>query len=230
MTSADFGGPATAADDRYRALLAVSAAIIAHRDLSALFQEMAGRLRQVVHFDRLILVLHEAATNTMRVHLLEPPEPITIDLPPEELPAGLVWQTQQPLITSRIDDLRRWPRLEHVQSYGVQSSCWLPLTTARRRVGTLGFSSRQPSTYDTADVGFLQHVANQVAVAVENALAFQEIEAAFREIKALKDQLAKENAYLEEEARTQHNFGEVVGESAALRRVLKDVDTVAPTG
>jgi hypothetical protein len=66
---------------------------------------MAGRLRQEVHFDHLILVLHEAATNTMRVHLLEPPEPITIVLPPEERPAGLVWQTQQPLITSRIADL-----------------------------------------------------------------------------------------------------------------------------
>ena len=71
-------------------------------------------------------------------------------------------------------------------------------------------------------MGFLQLVANQVAVAVENALAFQEIE-------ALKDKLAKENAYLEEEVRTEHNFGEIVGESAALRRVLKQVETVAPT-
>src|SRR5215475_9559797 len=106
MTSADFGGPATAADFRYRALLAVTAAIIAHRDLPALFHEMAGRLRQVVHFDHLVLVLHEAATNTMRVHLLEPPEPITIDLPPEERPAGFVWRSQQPLITSRIADLQ----------------------------------------------------------------------------------------------------------------------------
>jgi formate hydrogenlyase transcriptional activator len=117
--------------------------------MSALFQEMAGRLRQVVHFDHLVLVLHEAATNTMRVHLLEAPESITIDLPPEERPAGLVWQTQQLLITARIADLRRWPRLlEQVQSYGVQSSCWLPLTTAWRRLGTLGFASKQPSTYD----------------------------------------------------------------------------------
>src|SRR6516225_5602818 len=192
MTSADFGGPATAADDRYRALLAVSAAIIAHRDLSALFQEMAGRLRQVVHFDHLSLVLHEAATNTMRVHLLEPPESITIDVPLEERPAGLVWQTQQPLITSHIADFKRWPRLlEHVQSYGVESSCWLPLTTARRRLGTLGFTSRQPSAYDAADVCFLQHVANRVAVAVENALAFQEVEAAFREIKSERKEVGK---------------------------------------
>ena len=110
-----------------------------------------------------------------------------------------------------------------MQPYGVQSYCWLPLTTARRRLGTLVFASKQPSAYDAADVGFLQLVANQVAVAVENALAFQEIEALRR------TKLAKEKAYLEEEVRTEHHFGEIVGESAALRRVLKQVETVAPT-
>jgi formate hydrogenlyase transcriptional activator len=68
-----------------------------------------------------------------------------------------------------------------------------------------------------------------VAVTVENALAFQVIDAAFREIAALKEQLAKEKAYLEEEVRTEHHFGEIVGESAALQRVLKQVETVAPT-
>ena len=78
-------------------------------------------------------------------------------------------------------------------------------------------------------MGFLQLVANQVAVAVENALAFQDIEAAFREIAALKEQLAKEKAYLEEEVRTEHHFGEIIGESPALRRVLKQVETVALT-
>ena len=99
--------------------------------------------------------------------------------------------------------------LELAQPYGVQSYCFVPLTTARRRLGTLVFTSKQPSAYDAVNIDFLQHVANQVAVAVENALAFQEIE-------TLKDKLAKENAYLEEETRTQHNFGEVVGESDAL--------------
>jgi formate hydrogenlyase transcriptional activator len=226
MTGANVDRPGTATDERYQALLAVSAAIVSHRDLCALFRDLADRLRQVVRFDYLTLVLHEAATNTMRMHVLEPPEPAfaPIVLPPEDDPAGLVWQTQQPLITSRLAELGRWPGLlERVQPYGVESFCWLPLTTARRRLGTLVLTSKEPATYDAAEVGFLQHVANQVAVAVENALAFQEIE-------ALKDKLAKENAYLEEEARTQHNFGEVVGESAALRRVLKEVETVAPTG
>ena len=226
MTVAQFDGPKTVVEDRYQALLAVSAAIVAHRDLSALFHDLAGQLQRVVRFDYLSLVLHDAATNTMRMHLLEPSEPTAPEmvLPPEDDPAGLVWQTQQPLITSHMAELARWPRLlERVQPYGVQSYCWLPLTTARRRLGTLVFACKQASAYDTADVAFLQLVANQVAVAVENALAFEEIE-------ALKDQLAKENAYLEEEARTEHNFGEVVGESAALLRVLKEVETVAPTG
>ena len=195
--------------------------------MDALFHELAGRLRQVARFDFLSLVLHDAATNTMRLHVLETGEPVppgtAIVLPPEEDPAGLVWQTQQPLITSRVAELGRWPRLlERVQPYGVQSYCWLPLTTARRRLGALVFTCKQPSAYDTADVDFLQQVANQVAVAVENALAFQEIE-------ALKDQLAKENAYLEEEVCAEHNFGDIVGESVALRRVLKEVETVAPT-
>jgi formate hydrogenlyase transcriptional activator len=66
-------------------------------------------------------------------------------------------------------------------------------------------------------------IANQVALAVENMKAYQEI-------TELKDRLAKENLYLEEEVRTDHNFGEIVGKSAALRRVLKEVETVAPTG
>ncbi len=228
MTSDRFEGQTIAASDAYRALLAISEAIVAHRDLSALFPELAGRLHQVVHFDGLALVLHEAASNTMRLNVLETSEPTphqpVLVFPVEDDPAGLVWQDQQPLITSSVAELGRWPGfLERVQPYGVQSFCWLPLTTARRRLGTLVFTSKQPSAYDTADVGFLQLVANQVAVAIDNALAFQEI-------AALKDQLSKEKAYLEEEARTEHNFEDIVGRSAVLRQVLKQVETVAPTG
>ena len=228
MKSDRFDGQAIAASDAYRALLAVSEAIVSHRDLPTLFQELAGRLHQVVQCDGLALVLHEAASNTMRLHVLEASEPTphqpTLVFPVEDDPAGLVWQTQQPLITSSVTELGRWPGfLERVQPYGVQSLCWLPLATARRRLGTLVFASKQPSAYDAADLGFLQLVANQVAVAIDNALAFQEI-------AALKDQLSKEKAYLEEEARTEHNFEDIVGRSAALRQVLKQVETVAPTG
>jgi formate hydrogenlyase transcriptional activator len=234
MTSAHFDGQANAARDAHRALLAVSEAIISHRDLAALFHELAGRLHPVVRFDNIALLLHEAEGNTLRLHVLErlgptlPSAPVS--LPVGEVPAGLVFESQQPFILSNLAEDKRWPRLQELaRPYGVQSFCWLPLTTARRRLGTLTFSCKQPAAYDEADMGFLQLVANQVAVAVENALAFQDIEAAFREIQALRDQLAKEKAYLEEEVRTEHNFGEIVGDSAALREVLKKVETVAPT-
>jgi len=221
------GGQVAASEDRYLALLAVSGAIVSHRDLPGLFNELAGQLAQVVHFDALSLVLHDAATDTMRLHVLETSEPIptgtVIVLATEDDPAGLVWRTQKPIITSNIDELKQWPRLlERVQPYGAQSYCWLPLTTARQRLGALVFTSKQMGTYDGSDTDFLQRVSNQVAVAVENVLAFEEIE-------ALRDKLAKEKAYLEEEVRTEHNFGDIIGENAALRTVLNQVETVAPT-
>src|ERR1043165_8106482 len=101
--------PAMSTEDRYRALLAVSEAIASHRDVPALFHELAGLLAAVVQFDFLSLVLHEAATNTMRLHLLEtseavPPQSVIV-LSPEDDPAGLVWQTQQPHITSNLAEL-----------------------------------------------------------------------------------------------------------------------------
>src|SRR5438128_8017688 len=220
-------GDAQAACQQYRTLLSVAEAIISHRDLQALFHDLAGRLRQVVRFDYLILVLHDAANNTMRRHILETSEPSPIQglgaLPVDEGPAGWVWQTQQPLILPDLAKETRWPQfLELVGQVGTRSVCDLPLTTARQRLGALAFLSKQVAAYDAADVDFLQLVANQVAVAVETALAFDCIE-------KLKEKLTREKVYLEEEIRTEHNFDEIVGESAALRRVLKEVETVAPT-
>ncbi len=226
MLNAQLDQESDATRDQYRTLFAVSDAIALYRDLPALFRELANRLARVVRCDALSLVLHDSSTDTMRRHILEAsdlisPPPFNLRL--EDDPAGMVWQTQQPFITATFDELSRWPRLlELLRPYSVESLCYLPLTTSRRRLGALVFVSRQRSTYDNADIHYLQLVANQVAVAVENALAFQEIE-------ALKDKLAKEKAYLEDEVRSEHNFGEVVGESAVLREVLRKVETVAPT-
>src|SRR4029077_8591444 len=137
-----------------------------------------------------------ATSNTMRPHVLETTEPISAQAPRpysvEEGPQGIVLQTQHPLIVSNLAEESRWPRfLERVKPYGVNSACYLPLTTARRHLGVLVFGSKQAGVYDTADVDFLQQVTNQVALAVENALAFDEIE-------TLKDNLLKEKVYLEE--------------------------------
>src|SRR5262249_25614652 len=156
---------------RYRTLLAVAEAIVSHRDLHALFHDLAGRLQQVVRFDYLILVLHDGANNTMRRHILETSDPAPIQawaaLPVAEGPAGWVWQTQQPLVISNVAAETRWPRFQELAGRHFHSLCDLPLTTARHRLGALAFGSKQIAAYDAADVDFLQLVANQVAVAVE---------------------------------------------------------------
>jgi formate hydrogenlyase transcriptional activator len=227
MADSERDGQAFLARQQCETLLAVSEAIVAHRDLGALFHELADRLHQVVRFDFLALVLLDAASKTMRMHILETaglrPDQWFTPLPVDETPSGMVLQTRQALIVSRQDELARWPRLlERVEPLGVNSGCFLPLTTAHRPLGVLVFGGNQVGAYDGADVPFLQHVANQVAVAVENALAFDCIE-------KLKKKLQQEKVYLEEEVRTEHHFGEIVGESATLRRALKQVEAVAPT-
>jgi formate hydrogenlyase transcriptional activator len=210
----------------YRTLLAVSEALLSHRDLSALFHDLAGRLRQVVEFEFLVLHLYDAATHTMRLCLQEefhpnPPPPGT-SFPVEGSPPGWVWLNQQPLVVPNVAEERRWPQFidQMPRQFGINSFCDLPLTTARSRLGTLAFGSKRVAAYDPADVEFMQQVASQVALAVENALAF-------REIAELKDKLAQEKVYLEEEI--QHNFDEIVGQNSALRQILKQVETVAPT-
>jgi formate hydrogenlyase transcriptional activator len=223
-------GQALPSVEQYRALLAVAETIASHRDLPALLHDLAGRLHQVVRFDDLSVDLHDAATNAMRLYVLETmaagaPPPGSAAFPVEEIPSGWVWQNQQALIVPDAARESRWRRFLEVISrdLNAQSLCILPLTTARRRLGTLLFMCKQPGAYEAADLAFLRQVANQVAVAVENALAFGQIE-------ALKAKLEKEKVYLEEEIRTDHNFEEIIGENAALRRVLKEVQTVAGTG
>jgi formate hydrogenlyase transcriptional activator len=212
---------------QYQALLAVAEAIVAHRDLNALIHDLAGRLREVVRFDVLVLVRYDSENNLMHRHIFEMAEPLPVDPPiafrVEDDPAGLVVQTQEPLVFSTLAEAARWPRfLEKVTPLGPNSLCYLPLTTARKRLGALVFASKQAGAYDGIDLDFLGRVAKQVAIAFENALAFECIE-------QLKHKLETEKVYLEEEIRTDNNFEEIIGESVALRRVLKEVETVAPT-
>jgi len=86
----------------------------------------------------------------------------------------------------------------------------------------MGFGSLSPCAFGESELEFLQQVAKQVAVAVDNVLAHEEV-------RALKEKLAREKLYLEDEIRTEYNFEEIIGESAALKRILKQVETIAPT-
>jgi formate hydrogenlyase transcriptional activator len=105
---------------------------------------------------------------------------------------------------------------------GLQAHCLLPLISRNRILGVLGLGRQRENAFSRDDIDFLAQVANQVAIAVENALAYGQI-------AELKDKLAQEKLYLEDEIRSEMNFEEIVGKSAALRRVLQQVETVAPT-
>src|SRR5262245_43611358 len=108
-------GQALFTREQYRALLDVAEVIAAHRDLGALFQDLARRLPRIVPFDYINLVLHEPARNVMRLHLLITPEPTTIrpglELSIDGSPGGLVWKTQQPLMVADVAQESRFPRL-----------------------------------------------------------------------------------------------------------------------
>jgi formate hydrogenlyase transcriptional activator len=104
----------------------------------------------------------------------------------------------------------------------LKSFCFLPLISRNRAVGVLVLARLRDDAFSQDDIDFLSQVANQIALAVENALAY-------REIRELKEQLSKEKLYLEDEIRTEMNFAQIIGNSAPLRKVLKRVETVAPT-
>lgn len=213
--------------DRLRLLLAVSESIAAHRDLTALFRDLAKRLPSVVRFEYIALILHDPERNVMRTHTLGTAEaesiPPGFELPIQESAGGWVLTNQRPLVVPRVAQETRFPKVQAlVEQIGVQSYCLLPLTTAVRRLGAMGFGSLSPCAFGEADLAFLQQVAKQVAVAVDNALAHQEVQ-------GLQEKLAKEKLYLEEEIRTEYDFEEIVGDSPAIKRVLKQVEVVAPT-
>ncbi len=174
------------------ALLEVSEAIAQQRDLTALFHELARRLHWVVEFDFLTLVLHDSVRNVMRLHILEARVPtekmVGKETPIEGHPAGWVWQSQQPFMVS--DEETRYPVfLQHLRDAGVHSMALVPLTTAQRRLGAMGFGTLLPQKITDTEMTFMQRVASQVAVAVDNALNLETSQAYQAQLSDERDSL-----------------------------------------
>jgi len=181
--------------ERYQALLEVSEAISTHHDLHELFRDLAQRLPRVVHVNFVALSLYDPARNTMRLHTIQANVPADLvgghEEPLEESPAGSVWQTQQPILVPDLAEERRWPKVTQcMKEDGVNSFCFVPLTTAVRRLGAMGFLSLQKEAYGLADLEFLQQVAKQVAVAVDNVLNFASTEVAQQSLARERDRLS----------------------------------------
>jgi formate hydrogenlyase transcriptional activator len=218
--------------DRVRLLLEVNNAVVSHLNLDDLFPAISACLRRVVQHDGSSLVLCDEATGRYRVHVLHFIEGNSFieegQLGSERCrssPQSIAVAARKPMVFDE-EELRRLSAESDVAQFllaeGVKIFCAVPLLSHDRSLGAVTMARRRTDPFSPEDVELLAEVAKQVAIAVENAQAY-------RELSELKDKLAKEKIYLEEEVRTEHNFGEIVGESNALRKVLKEVETVAPT-
>src|SRR6266568_3660096 len=215
--------------DRLQVLLEVNNVLVTSREVSELFRGIVGSLERVIHHDFTSLALLDPATGLLKIHALDFPgrqellkQEITV--PRDSSPSGRAISTGLPLLV-RGAELERYPSevMRYLRSEGIQTLCCVPLTTHGRTFGSLNLASRRGGTFTPEDVELLRQVSTQIAIAVENALAFKEID-------ALKNKLAEEKLYLEEEIRSEFNFEEIIGDSPALKRALAQVELAAPAG
>jgi formate hydrogenlyase transcriptional activator len=211
-------------------LLEVTNALVSNLDIRQLLSAIASCVRQVKPFDYATLALYDAPTGMLRMHVLESSagvEPITAGeepaVPLGGSPAGWAYTARKPLLLKGQPD-EKWP-FEMPPQFAhrsLKSGCWIPLIGREGVIGTLNLFSRRPGNFTDEDVNLLAQIAGQVAIALGNAMAF-------RRMSELKDQLAEQKQYLEDELKTEFNFEEIIGHSKQIRRVLKQVETVAPT-
>src|SRR3984957_5231345 len=214
--------------ERLQVLLEVNATLMINRDLEKLFPEISRFLRRVIGHDYASVAVYDKAAKALSLYPLD--SPLTQGLlgmdrtfPVKETPAGQALVEGKTKAFSREDLLAMQSSfVSQMLEQGIQSLCCIPLVTHNGSLGTLNLSSKEHSAFIGGDIDFLEQMAAQVAVALDNARAY-------REIAKLKDKLTKGKLHLEDEIRSERNFEEIVGESAALKRVLNEARTVGPS-
>jgi len=187
-------GSLLSAATRYESLVGVSNAIGTHRDSQELFGALVRELHRVVRFDYIGVAIRDEKSNTFHRHFVDAETEVAIppgpELSMEESDGWWVYQNQEPLVTSLETHDARFSKLQEVlKKYGVHCLCTLPLTTAHSKVGTLTFGSKAPDIYTADEVHFLSVVAEQIALAFDNALHFDAAQAS-------QQQLLKKNERL----------------------------------
>jgi len=209
-------------------LLEVANALVSNLDLPRLLAAISSCLRQVKEFDFATLAFDDRATKMLKSEALdkqsarESPKDELIS-PTGDSPTAWVFNTREPLLLKG-EPGEKWPfkmppaNAERV----VRSGCWLPLVGREGTLGVLCILSRRAGTFNEEDLAVFRQIAGQIAMALDNAMAFQRV-------SSEKEKLEEEKLYFEDEIRTQFNFEEIVGKSRSLLRVLKQLETVAPT-
>jgi len=213
--------------DEQAALLEINRAVARHLRRDELFATLADCLRDLLPSDRFGIEL-PVGNGKLRAHVLSSRNAKTAPVQIEELPsAGTAcrWteETRQWLIASSREELReRFPvTFDVMKRAGMQSLCAIPLLSAERSLGVLFFMAAREAAFHQLRRDLLDQVGSAVAVALDNCLAYEEV-------RDLRDRLARENVYLQEEIRREHPFEELVGSSPTLLAALRKVEQVAP--
>ena len=217
---------ATAQRDRLRLLLDVNNALVSHLDTQPLQLSVLETVRAAVPHDVASLAIFDPEARALRLEAFTyyddrgMTEPRTI-LPLDQSPSGMAFTERKPLVFSNLDQFAT-EGVSTLRQAGMRSICCVPLITGRGILGTLNVARRAADVVSSEEVDLLVEVAGQVAIALENTLAF-------REISDLKDRLSEEKLYLEDEITRRHDFTEIIGNSRALSSVLAEIRSVAPT-
>jgi formate hydrogenlyase transcriptional activator len=213
-------------NERLELLLNLTNKITSSLEIREVLRAIAANIREVIHADAVVVSLPDAASGKSRVIAVDFPrgkgavkEEVTVTLSPAN---KKVIDTLKPVVicTQEREELAA-EAYEIVAAEGIKAICLIPLVNRGRVLGTLSISRTTEAPFVPDDVDFLSRASGQIAIAIENALAY-------REISELKDKLAQEKLYLEEEFRSEMGFEQIIGNSRALKHVLQQVETVAP--
>ncbi len=214
--------------DHFHILVEVTNAVISKLSIEDLVAEVAETIHRFFGIDYLSLDLFDLGAKQLRSHsVYYPPHGLctraTVTMPLSASLAGQVLQSRAMLLASRMEMERlaeNYDELALLTSRGFQVTCTLPLVSGAKVVGAINLAHAKPDAFSDYNQHLLQEIAARMAIAIDNV-------AAYEEISRLKDRLTSENLYLAEEIRNFSTFGEIVGESAAMRNLLEQVEMVA---
>jgi formate hydrogenlyase transcriptional activator len=214
--------------DRMRALFEITNALVSKLPMEDLLAAISEQLNRVVAHDFAVVTLLDKATG--EVHLNGLHSPAGIEFAPEEtsgcpdgLPCAEALASGKPVVTAGLDfDRFPSPLYRKYADLGFRSSCSIPLISSNGISGTLEVTRKSEELFTSDEVDLLVQVARQIAIATENSLAY-------RELSDLKNKLATEKLYLEDEIRFDQNVGSMIGEGPAFQAVLRGIQVVAPT-
>jgi formate hydrogenlyase transcriptional activator len=212
---------------RLRLILDLNNSVVSNLDLKQLIRAMSPGIRNAMQLDAVALMLPAADKCELEVYALDFPDSKGLIRPgelvsTEGLP-GKVFRSGKPWVGDIGDEHPHYLGRQLAVQEGLKALCLLPLVRCGRVLGVLAVARLRKDSFTAEEVDFLVQIAGQVAIAIDNALTY-------RKISELSDKLAQEKLYLEDEIRNELNFEEIIGNSPVLRRVLRQVEAVAPTG